>query len=136
MSIYRGRTGRSDYDDVHEVPIVHNARVRGPSPDPSPDTCGRLQCRKAKPVDRLLPLSDRLLDRLPLHVCPRQLATQYPRIVNLIALQWNDSNACSAYLEELLVDRRGARQGFPSVVELELVKLRDYWFRRELTPEE
>jgi hypothetical protein len=135
MSIYRGRTGRTDYDDVHEVPVVRNAPVRAPSRDPSPETGDWLQCRKAKPVDRLLPFSDRLLARLPLDICPRELATQYPRIVNLIALQWNDSAACSAYLEELLVDSRGARQRFPAVVERELVNLRDYWFRRELASE-
>jgi hypothetical protein len=134
MSIYRGRTGRSDYDDVHDVPIVHNARGRVLSPDPFSETYGWLQCRKARPVDHLLPFSDILLDRLPLDACPRALATQYPRIVNLIALQWNDSDACSAYLEDLLVDRRGARQGFPAVVQRELVRLHDYWFRRELTP--
>ena len=136
MSIYRGRTGLMDYDDVHDTPLdVRNPPVPLPSPDSFPGSRDWRQHRKAMPIDRLLPCSDRLLDRLPLDVCPRKLATQYPRIVNLIALQWNDSNACSAYLEELLVDRRGARHGFPAVVELELVKLRDYWFRRELTPE-
>src|SRR5438105_13135880 len=108
MSIYRGRTGLMDYDDVHDTPlVVRNAPVPLPSPDSFPGSQDWLQLRKTKPIDRLLPCSDRLLDRLPLDVCPRELATQYPRIANLIALQWNDSHSCSAYFDELLVDTRG-----------------------------
>ena len=125
-----------DYDDVHETPpLVRNAPVPVPSADSFPGSRDWLQHRKAKPIDRLLPCSDRLLDRLPLDVCPRELATQYPRIINLIALQWNDPHSCSAYFDELLVDTRGTRQGFPAVVQRELANLRDYWYRRELTLE-
>ena len=135
MSIYRGRTGRSDHDDVHEVPVARPWVTAAPSTDSSAASREWLRYRKARPIDRLLPISSRWLDRLPLDMHPSALATQYPRIVNLIALQWSDSDACSAYLEDLLVDRRGARQGFPAVVQRELVRLHDYWFRRELTPE-
>ena len=136
MSIYRGRTGLMDYDDVHDTPlVVRNPPVPLPSPDSFPGSRDWRQHRKAMPIDRLLPCSDRLLDRLPLDVCPRELATQYPRIVNLIAMQWNDSHSCSAYFDELFFDRRGTRQGFPAVVQRELANLRDYWYRRELTLE-
>jgi len=135
MSIYEGRTGRMNYDDVHDVPTASNAAVPSPSSDSSAGSRAWLQHRKTKPIDRLLPISGRWLDRLPPDVCPRELARQYARIVNLIALQWNDSEACCAYVDELLVDRRGARQGFPAEVKRELLRLRDHWYTRERTLE-
>jgi hypothetical protein len=129
MSIYEHRTGLPDYEDVHEPPVARNAQV---SPrDTSAESPHWLQHRKVRPMDRLLPFSGRWLDRLPRDVYPSALATQYPRIVNLIALQWDDSEACSAYFGELFVDRRGARQGFPAAVRRDLTKLRDHWYRRE-----
>ena len=135
MSIYEGRKGLMDYDDVHETPVARNAPVPGPSRDSSAESRDWLQHRKAKPIDRVLPFSDRWFGRLPLDAYPRELASQYPRIVNLIALQWDDSEACSAYFDELLVDRRGARQGFPARVQLELMRLREHWHTRELMPQ-
>ena len=83
--------------------------------------------RKAKPARRLLPLSEKWLDALPTDVFPGGLAEQYPRIVNYIAVQWNDLRWCPAYFEELLVDRRGGRQGFPVDVARDLQKLHDFW---------
>jgi hypothetical protein len=49
-------------------------------------------------------------------------------------MQWNDRIACPAYFDELLVDRRGGRQGFPPAVRRDLLKLRDYWYGGEPTP--
>jgi hypothetical protein len=83
--------------------------------------------RKAKPARRLLPASEKWLDALPIDVFPAALAAQYPRIVNYIAVQWNDLRWCPAYFEELLVDRRGGRQGFPADVTRDLHKLHDFW---------
>ena len=136
MSIYEGRTSLMDYHDVHQAPVARNASVPVPSSVSFARSRDWLWERKAKPVDCLLPLSDRWFGRLPLDVRPRELATQYPRIVNLVALQWNDSDACFAYFDELLVDRRGARQGFPAGVQRELLRLREHWYTRERTPEE
>jgi hypothetical protein len=134
MSIYEGRSGLMGYDDVHEVPVANNVSVPAPSADSSAGSRAWLRYRKTKPIDRLLPISDRWLDRLPLDMYPSALATQYPRIVNLIALQWSDSHACCAYFDELLVDRRGARQGFPLGVRRDLLRLRDHWCIRVRMP--
>ena len=90
------------------------------------------QRRKAKPVDYLLPASRRWFEGLPIEVRPMALADKYPRIVNLIAQQWNDYEACSAYFGELLAARRGHRQGFPSDVERDLRTLVAYYQRLRL----
>ena len=131
MSIYRGRTGLIDYEDVHETAVGRNVPVPLKSRDASPESRDWLRHRKANPVNHVLPVSERWLDQLPLEVCPRELARHFPRIVNLIALQWNDPDGCSAYFEALFVDRRGARQGFPVEVHRDLLRLREHWYTRD-----
>lgn len=133
MSIYRYRTGRANHEDVHEplvAPITPNAQAS--ARDSFAESGHWLEHRKAKPIDRVLPLCARWLDRLPSDVYPRELAARYPRIVNLIALQWDDADACTAYFDGLLADRRGARQGFSPGVQRELIKLREHWYTQKV----
>ena len=85
--------------------------------------------RKAKPAEHLLPLTQEFLDQLPSEAFPGALATQYARILNLIALRWNDRSSCVSYFKELLTDQRGGRQGFPEPVNRDLVELWAYWTR-------
>lgn len=47
-----------------------------------------------------------------------------PRIANRIANAWHDEQAAVALLDELLIDRRGRRQGFSPFVQAELLRLR------------
>ena len=91
------------------------------------------QARRARPADYLLPIGERWLRGLPPEVLPASLVTTFPRIVNLIAMQWEDRSACAAYFEELLSDRRGGRRGFPQNVERDLSRLRNYWYSRTPT---
>ncbi len=70
---------------------------------------------------------------LPHGVLPIALIAHFPRIVNLIAMQWNDTASCPAYFEELFADRRGSRQGFPQDVQRDLSRLRSYWYTRTTT---
>lgn len=121
MSIYVGRVGVMDYSDVHEPPVARSAA-------PLPSSQDWSQHRKVTPVDRLLPIGARWLGELPADIRPHALATQYPRVANLVALQWNDHCACPAYFDELLVDRRGGRQGFREAVQRDLLKLREHWY--------
>jgi hypothetical protein len=58
---------------------------------------------------------------------PRTLMYKFPRIANLIAAMWQDPNSLRRYVDDLLVDRRGNRQGFPLEVLSELFKLRAYY---------
>jgi hypothetical protein len=53
----------------------------------------------------------------------------YPRIANRIASAWRDSEAARASLDDLLIDRRGGRQGFPPFVLAELLHLRTLLYR-------
>jgi len=65
------------------------------------------------------------LRRLPASRRPLKLCARYPRVANRIAWCWHDPLQAGQVLEELLVDQRGNRRGFPRPVELELRRLRD-----------
>ena len=124
MSFYEGRPKGSGYMDVHEPAGVGGSAGSPKAPEPG----DWLSHRKNRPVDRLLPIATRWNDALPAALRPQALIAYYPRIANLLAMQWNDPSALSAYLDELLVDRRGHRQGFPPPVLNELLRLRDHAF--------
>ena len=123
MSIY-GRRGWDNVSDLHPKAALPEGKLSGDSSAGSQDWS---KLRKGKPAEQLLPISKKLLDDLPDEVCPNALATQYARIVNLIALQWNDRSSGDSYFNELLTDQRGGRQGFPAPVKRDLVRLRTYW---------
>ena len=82
--------------------------------------------RRASPVASLLLNTQKWLDTLPRRVQPHALCSSYPRIANLIAAMWADTEALRAYFDELLVDRRRGRKGFPLDVFDDLRLLREY----------
>lgn len=82
--------------------------------------------RRASPVTFLLRNTQKWLDALPHRVQPHALCKFFPRIANLIAALWADKEALGAYVDELLVDRRQGRRGFPLDVFNDLRVLRDY----------
>ena len=92
--------------------------------------------RKAKPVNYLLPMSIGWLASLPIEVRPNELARHFPRIANLVALQWSNSAACRAYFDDLLTDHRGTRKGFPPDVHREIVALRNFHYNQDWTLQE
>lgn len=55
---------------------------------------------------------------------PRRLEERYPRIVARIASAWDSPEEAEAVFDELLIDRRGNRQGFPVEVAREILRLR------------
>jgi hypothetical protein len=63
---------------------------------------------------------------LPPSVHPLALMRQFPRIANQLAAVWSETPAVRSYLDSLLVDYRGHRQGFPPDVLKELLSLRLY----------
>jgi len=135
MSIYGRRKGVLDYDALYASSLPPSATPVGRSRpgDPGDESPDWSPVRKARPADYLLPASQRWMEHLPHDVCPLALATRFPRIVNLVAMQWNDRGACPAFFEELLHDRRGGRQGFPDDVQRDLSKLRSYWYSQDTT---
>ena len=58
---------------------------------------------------------------------PIKLAAAFPRIVNRMAKLWKMPGLANRYLEELLTDTRGNRQGFPLNILKELGTLKDYY---------
>ena len=128
MSIYKPAFERaiSDNDVTHTVRPSSAPKPRSPSENAVATEFVHL--RKAKPIDHLLPMCTKWLMSLPEHVRPIALANQYPRIANLLALDWNKPAACRRDLDDLLIDhRRGNRRGFPLDVHRELEALRDYY---------
>ena len=61
--------------------------------------------------------------QLPVTARPLELCNVYPRIANRIARSWDDLASAEAVLDDLTVDHRGGRKGFPSQVAAELVRL-------------
>jgi hypothetical protein len=84
------------------------------------------QQRRASPAVFLLRNTQKWLDTLPRRVQPQALCEFYPRVANLIAAIWADTEALSAYFDELLADRRRGRRGFPLDVFNDLCVLREY----------
>jgi hypothetical protein len=68
-----------------------------------------------------------LLVRLPTEVKLTRLAVRFPRIANRIADSWSRPDVLKAYLNGLLIDERGGRQGFPPEIVAELFKLSRYY---------
>jgi hypothetical protein len=86
--------------------------------------------RKAQPYDEPLSGTIKWVARLPAQVRPLELLKQFPRIANVLARAWSDAAEFQRQMEELLVDRRGNRSGFPVEVYDELLALRDYYLGR------
>ena len=70
------------------------------------------------------------LRELPAALRPHHLCGAYPRVANRIALCWNDLTLVDVVFNELLLDRRGGRTGFPSAVAAELLRLHAFHERR------
>jgi len=58
-------------------------------------------------------------------VRPYQLSVRFPRIANNLARLWQQPAELGRYLDDLFVDTRGNRQGFPLRILTELVALRE-----------
>jgi len=87
---------------------------------------------------RALSESERRLSRaatqwllaLPRESRPLELMRRYPRIANRLCERWDDAPASLQLLDELVLDRRGGRMGFPRLVVIELQALREHLQRR------
>lgn len=84
---------------------------------------GARQRRAASSVQLTL-TSGRWMAELPRELVPRQLAMRHPRIVNELCQRWSSPGSAAAYLDSLIIDDRGNRQGFGQAILAELVALR------------
>ena len=119
MSIYRERLLRPD--DIHATRRVVDAHAAAPAPANNDEQYRHL--RRGAPVNTLLPTTVAWAQRLPSDLRPVALLDRYARIANLLAATWADSRAFDAYMDSLLTDKRGNRQGFPPEVARELETL-------------
>lgn len=83
------------------------------------------------PVTRKQPLDARaklIVASLPKQVRPMEICINFPHIMNLIGMSWGNPKDFVKTLEDLLVDDRRDRQGFPFAVVAELTELREHYF--------
>ena len=66
------------------------------------------------------------LASLPPHARPTEVAVRFPHVANKFALLWPAPEQCSAYFEDLMLDKRGGRKGFPADVAFELAVLKNH----------
>lgn len=84
--------------------------------------------RPPTPFDRQLTrLGTRWLLSIPRRHRPRELAARFPHVVNRLALLWGKRDLVDHFFDDLLVDRRGGRQGFPRPVTDELLVLHEHF---------
>lgn len=70
----------------------------------------------------------RWMATLPASVRPMELAKNYPRIVNNLALYWRHPGKCEQYLSQLILDKnRSKRTGFSFVIAAEILRLHTYF---------
>ena len=108
--------------------VLHGDGIQGSAPMVSfTNPRGR---RWPQPFDQPLPITARWVASLPDEVQPLALLQRLPRIANRLARLWEDDEALQIYFDDILVDRRGGRQGFPPDIHHELLVLWEYWKAR------
>ncbi len=88
--------------------------------------------RKAQAANVVLPTTRRWANELPRGLEPQALLRQYPRIANRIANAWKDGVDARLIFDDLLVERRPARKGFPPDVLHDLLRLRAHCLGQDL----
>lgn len=102
------------------------ARVPPAMPAILPDPALVAQ-RKPQPAESLAPETIAWLASLPFTVRPRELPIHFVRIANALGRTWTDPLRCTRYLDDLVLDRRGNRRGFPLDIALEIVSIKNYF---------
>jgi hypothetical protein len=102
---------------------AYNFRSEGPE-----------QRQPASPYDRSLNRSAvTWLHDLPTSVRPREAPVRFPRILNRLARFWDTPAMIETVFDELLVDRRVGRKGFPPEILAEIRAL--YVFHKSRLPQ-
>jgi hypothetical protein len=117
MSIYR-KIDREPSSDVHAKTVKRDAAIETSTPGSQ---------HKGAPTDEPLPQTVAWAAKLPPDVQPLVLMRSFPRIANFVAANWSEPTSFRAYVDELFVDRRGDRRGFPPEVMEELFALRAFY---------
>ena len=86
--------------------------------------------RPVTPSPELTGEALRLLVKVDRWVVLRELPENFPRVLNRLALVWSKPLEADRCFEELLMNSRGIRQGFPLAVVSELTALRHFYVTR------
>ena len=115
--------------EVNAYDLAHKRRdaPRIDLPEPSFTLAEATAARKATPASEPLAATFRWIASLPRELRPLALLRKYPRIANRLANCACDPVVMRAYFFELLIDRRGGREGFPQDVQSELLALRAHY---------
>jgi hypothetical protein len=125
-------TEEADIPYTVETILVPGSDVnQGVQKNSQPTTDRKLyeQLRKA-PTSVDLELTEeakQFVASLDLNVRPIETAKQFPRIVNRIASLWKKPFLMDGYFEDLLIDKRGNRQGFPLRIAGEITALQAHY---------
>jgi hypothetical protein len=99
--------------------------ARRPAAEPTTGPDWQRLREQPRPQDLVLsPLAETWRDSLHQRHRPTQLCELFPRVANRLALCRNDPALMSRVLDELVIDRRRDRAGFPPEVTQELIRLR------------
>ena len=66
---------------------------------------------------------------LPEAVRPLQLSESFPCVCNRLAECWSCPESVLPFLDDLLTDKRGGRQGFPLPIIMEITKLKEHFLQ-------
>jgi hypothetical protein len=129
MSVYRKL--REDVPSDVNVSDISRRPSAAPTaldePGPSGAKPKVTYARKAVPADQPFPATFKWIAALPSEFRPLELLRRFPRIANMLAQAWSDPAAYRECMFDLLIDRRGGRQGFPQGVRSELLRLRTHF---------
>ena len=112
---------------ARDVPsaAAKTSAARRTAAEPTTDSGWQRLREPSRPQDLVLsPLAAAWGDSLTARHRPTQLCALFPRVANRLALCWNDSALVARVLDELVVDKRRSRTGFPPEVSQELIRLR------------
>ena len=109
---------------LNDLTIGVGQRPPGTAPTASEDWTKR---RASEPASGLLRPTAVWASGLPAEVQPTALLAKFPRVANLVAVLWRDPDSLRRYVDDLLVDKRGNRQGFPLDLLREIFELRAYF---------
>ncbi len=96
----------------------------------SQTSAGQWTARRApdRPEDGVLNAdAQNWIAALPTAVKPVLLAERYSRICNRLAERWQHPELVIPYFDDLLMDGRGGRQGFPMMIAIEIASLKEYF---------
>jgi len=82
----------------------------------------------SKPLPAIGPFAEQWYANLPEKIRPTVLRCKFPHILERIQREWESPRGLEKLFNNLMVDDRGGRQGFPFNAVREIHILRDYYF--------